>query len=99
MIYEEEGGIPRIPEVLKEKSELDEEAALSLRPSLLSEYVGQDKVVETLRIAVEAALKREEPLDHILFNGPPGLGKTTLAHAIAKEMGTRIITSSGPALA
>lgn len=76
----------------------DEESSISLRPKLLLEYVGQDKAVETLKIAIEAALKRKEPLEHILFNGPPGLGKTTLAHIIANEMGTKIITSSGPAL-
>jgi Holliday junction DNA helicase RuvB len=76
----------------------DEESNINLRPKLLLEYVGQDKAVETLKIAIEAALKRKEPLEHILFNGPPGLGKTTLAHIIANEMGTKIITSSGPAL-
>lgn len=95
MIYEEENNIS---DILKEKSPLDEENNLNLRPKRLSEYIGQDKIVETLKIAIEAALQRKEPLDHVLFNGPPGLGKTTLAHIIASEMGTKIITSSGPAL-
>jgi len=97
VIYEESN---KIPEILNENSLLDEENELNLtlRPKRLSEYTGQDKIVETLKIAIEAALKREEPLDHILFNGPPGLGKTTLAHIIANEMGSKIITSSGPAL-
>lgn len=94
MIYEEAN---KIPEILKEKSSLDEDN-LTLRPKRLSDYIGQDKIVETLKIAIEAALQRKEPIDHILFNGPPGLGKTTLAHIIANEMGTKIITSSGPAL-
>ncbi len=76
----------------------EQEDFLNLRPKALSEYVGQDKVVETLRIAIQAALKREESLEHILLNGPPGLGKTTLAHIIATEMNTKIIASSGPAL-
>lgn len=94
MIHEEANNIP---EILKEKSSLDEDN-LTLRPKRLSDYIGQDKIVETLKIAIEAALQRKEPIDHILFNGPPGLGKTTLAHIIANEMGTKIITSSGPAL-
>jgi Holliday junction DNA helicase RuvB len=70
----------------------------SLRPDRLSDYVGQREVVDTLNIAVEAALQREEPLEHVLFHGPPGLGKTTLAHIIAAEMGGRLTVTSGPAL-
>jgi holliday junction DNA helicase RuvB len=94
MIYEEDKN-PSVPGAIA----VEEDATiLSLRPRLLGEYVGQDRIVETLKIAIEAAIKRGEPLEHLLFNGPPGLGKTTLAHIIAGEMGTRIITSSGPAL-
>lgn len=71
---------------------------LNLRPQRLSEYIGQNQVVESLSIALEAARKRNEPLDHILLHGPPGLGKTTLAHIVAAEMGVRIIQTSGPAI-
>ena len=70
----------------------------SLRPKQLAEYVGQREVVRPLRIALEAARRRGEPLDHVLLHGPPGLGKTTLAHIIREEMGVNIQITSGPAL-
>ncbi|MBT8342209.1 MAG: Holliday junction branch migration DNA helicase RuvB [Desulfatitalea sp.] len=70
----------------------------SLRPERLAEYIGQKEVVDTLKIAIEAALLRAEPLEHVIFHGPPGLGKTTLAHIISKEMNGRLTVTSGPAL-
>lgn len=76
----------------------DEPDIVSLRPERLSEYIGQTEIIETLKIAIEAAKKRGESLEHILFHGPPGLGKTTLAHIIANEMGTNLTVTSGPAL-
>ncbi len=82
------------PDVLAEESVVE----LSLRPQRLAEFIGQPKVKESLRIYVDAALRRHEPLDHTLFFGPPGLGKTTLAELIARELGVNIRTSSGPAL-
>ncbi len=71
---------------------------LSLRPERLSDYVGQKEIVETLKIAIEAATQRNDPMDHVLFHGPPGLGKTTLAHIIAQEMRGKLTVTSGPAL-
>src|SRR5688572_19094799 len=70
----------------------------SLRPRSLDEYVGQSAVVRPLSIALEAARRRGEPLDHVLLHGPPGLGKTTLAHIIREQMGVDIQITSGPAL-
>ena len=70
----------------------------SLRPQFLEDYIGQKKAKETLKIYIEAAKKRNDPLDHVLFYGPPGLGKTTLAGIIANEMGVHMKTTSGPAI-
>lgn len=82
------------PEALPEDTTVEP----SLRPQRLDEFIGQDKVRETLSIAIEAARQRQEPLDHLLFHSPPGLGKTTLASLIAREMRTSFKSTSGPVL-
>ncbi len=81
-----------------ELHEEDRKLEGSLRPQTLDDYIGQEKAKNTLRIYIEAAKKRHDPLDHVLFYGPPGLGKTTLAGIIANEMGVHMKVTSGPAI-
>ena len=79
-------------------TEEDKKIETSLRPQLLSEYIGQERIKSTLKIFIDAAKSRKEPLDHVLFYGPPGLGKTTLCGIIANEMGGNMKVTSGPAI-
>lgn len=87
---------PRIIET--SLTEEDQKIEGTLRPQKMDDYIGQSKAKETLKIYIEAAKRRNDPLDHVLFYGPPGLGKTTLAGVIANEMGTHIKVTSGPAI-
>ena len=82
------------PDIKKE----DESIEKNLRPQSLDEYIGQKSATDNLKIFIEAAKLRKEPLDHVLFYGPPGLGKTTLAGIIARELGVDIRITSGPAI-
>jgi Holliday junction DNA helicase RuvB len=84
--------------VISPDSLTEEGDDLTIRPDRLDEFIGQVQVKESLKISIEAAQKRNEPIDHILFSGPPGLGKTTLAHIIAREMGAEIRSTTGPVL-
>lgn len=84
--------------ILNQETEEDQVYSLSLRPQMLDDFVGQPDIVDNLKIAIQAAKLREEPLEHLLFSGPPGLGKTSLANIVANEMGSRITVTSGPAI-
>lgn len=89
---------PNARAVTAELTGEDIDVERSLRPQTLTEYCGQERVVENLRVLIQAARARGEALDHVIFSGPPGLGKTTLAGIVANEMGARLRTTSGPAI-
>ena len=80
------------------KNESDEDIENKLRPTKMEDYVGQEKVKALLEVYIKATLNRDEALDHVLLYGPPGLGKTTLSHIIANELGVQIKVTSGPAI-
>jgi Holliday junction DNA helicase RuvB len=80
------------------ESEEDIVLNISLRPKKLSEFVGHKEIIDNLKVSIQAARQRKEPLEHLLLSGPPGLGKTSLAHIIAREMNTKITATSGPAI-
>lgn len=84
--------------ILDANFSVEDNTEINLRPKWLNDYIGQDKVIDKLKIFIKAAKNRKEPLDHTLLNGPPGLGKTTLAGIIANEMGVSIKVTSGPAI-
>lgn len=84
--------------IIQQETDEDKILNLSLRPTKINEFVGQKKTIENLLIAIQAAKERKEPLEHMLFSGPPGLGKTTLAHIVSQEMDSKITATSGPAI-
>jgi holliday junction DNA helicase RuvB len=98
MIEREEENIPKERIVIEESTGEERAFEIGLRPQNLTEFVGQDDIKENLSIFIEAAKKRDEPIEHVLLYGNPGLGKTTLAHIIANELGSNIRITSGPAL-
>lgn len=91
--------IERIVDTSLPEEDLDEQAIeVTLRPQIFSDYIGQERLKKNLKLAIDAAKKRGEPIDHVLLYGPPGLGKTTMATVIANEMGTNIRVTAGPAI-
>ncbi|HBG60366.1 MAG: Holliday junction DNA helicase RuvB [Omnitrophica WOR_2 bacterium GWF2_38_59] len=84
--------------VFNQETEEDRVYSLSLRPAMIGEFVGQKDLIGNLKVSIEAAKQRKEPVEHILFSGPPGLGKTSLANIVAHEMNARITITSGPAI-
>src|SRR3989344_2713126 len=88
---------PISPITPKPRSE-DRSLDVALRPKNFNEYIGQENIKKNLNILIEAAQKRNEPIEHLLFSGPAGLGKTTLAHLVAQRVGAQIKTTSGPAI-
>ena len=93
------GAAERLPVTAPTESDDDQILNLSLRPKRFEEFVGQRQVVENLRVAIQAAKRRDEALEHLLLAGPPGLGKTSVAHIVAQEVGAKITATSGPAIA
>ena len=91
--------IERIIDTVIHDEDGDEQVIeVTLRPQRFDEYIGQDRLKTNLKLAIEAAKKRDEPIDHVLLYGPPGLGKTTMATVIANEMGKNIRVTAGPAI-
>ncbi len=90
--------VDRIVNTLNEETPVEEQFEQSLRPKNFKEYIGQERLKKNVKLAIDAAKKRGEPVDHVLLYGPPGLGKTTMASVIANEMGAQIRITSGPAI-
>ena len=91
--------VQRIIDAANHEDDTDEQIIeITLRPQKFDDYVGQERLKKNLKLAIEAAKKRDEPIDHVLLYGPPGLGKTTLSHIIANELGVNCKITSGPVL-